>query len=72
MPHYSGLLEALAQNLGGSVFTDYEDLVARLDGDGCEDDAWLLFDAETHFSRSRRLEVRRGLTLVVRDPRLEG
>jgi hypothetical protein len=58
MPHYSGLLEALAQNLGGSVFTDYEDLVARLDGDGCEDDAWLLFDAETHFSRSRRLEVR--------------
>ena len=58
MPHYTGLLTALAQNLGGSVFSDYEGLMARLEGDGGEDDAWHLFDAETHFSRARCLEAR--------------
>ena len=58
MPHYSGLMKLLAHNLGGSIFSDFEAVMAKATGDGCENDAWLFMcGAETHFTRSRKLEV---------------
>ncbi len=54
MPNYRGLLESLAQGLGSAIFCDFEALSGRLVGDGGEDDAWNIFDADTHFARSLR------------------
>ena len=70
LPNYRGLFEALAQALGSSVYCDYDTLSSQLSGEGDESDAWLMFEAETHFGRSRVMEkeayrLQRALDLVM-------
>ena len=56
LPHYQGLFEALAQTIGPAVYCNDNTLATQLLGDGSEDDAWVLFEAETHFDRARRMQ----------------
>ena len=56
LPNYRGLFEALAETIGPSIYCEYTDVVTHLMGDGGEEDAWTLFQADTFFERSRCME----------------